>query len=98
MVDSAAVGRDHGDAAVGKGGDAHIASAINGQRVEQLIAGQACQTTRWVAGNWMLNSTGRCDAALLHAAVVGLGPVQHGAVGRQANTVGAIDRELDLDD
>ena len=36
-----AVGRDDGDAAVDERGDAHVAVAVHGERVEELHPGQA---------------------------------------------------------
>ena len=74
-------GGDDGDAAVQEGGDAHVAVAVDGQRVEPLHAGQAGQAhagfERGTAGaSW----PGPVTGGLEEPARVGLGPVQHGPV------------------
>ena len=43
VLDLRAVRRDRGDAAVDDRGDAHPALAVDAERVEQLVAGQAVQ-------------------------------------------------------
>ena len=88
-----AVRRDHGDAALAEGGDAHPALAVDGQRVEQVALGsieqQAGPVALAVAGS---RATRRAvHRPLPHPTVVGLGHVEAIAGRRQPDAVGALD-------
>jgi hypothetical protein len=97
VLDLRPVGRDRGDAPVEDGGDAHPTLAVDGQRVEELVARQAVQDTRLqrIGGSQYAR---RGDRPLEHAAGVGLGPVQGVGVRRQADAVGRIGRVHGLGD
>ena len=72
--------------------DADVAVAVDGQRVEQLIAGQPGEAHGWVERRTGGELAGEAIDAPEDAAGERLGPVQRRAVGRQADAVRGLDR------
>ena len=94
VLDRRAVGRDGGDAAVHQRADAHPSGAVHGEAVEHLQAGQAGEEVAAVPGRRGDRDLPRGgDGPGVDAAGVGLGRVEHGAVGRQADAVRRVEGE-----
>ena len=97
VLDRFAVGRDRRDPAVEQRGHADVPVTVDGERVEQLHAGEPVQAHRCVDGTGSASSPG-ATMARRNTRPVRLGPVQLSAVGRQTDAVRLLGREHDLTD